>query len=111
MRDGRLTLPMPPVARERVLRVKRGDVPVLAQVLDKIDGLQGEIEARLAEGHTRCRQSRTGRRSRRGRCRRTGGTGAGDKPDKVNTRSRYGHALDDRQTAVDVAAVSRPLDQ
>ncbi len=52
LRDGRLTLPMPEAERERVLRVKRGDVPVLAEVLDEIATLQREIEDRLAGGHT-----------------------------------------------------------
>jgi hypothetical protein len=43
---------MPEAERERVLRVKRGDVPVLAEVLDEIATLQREIEDRLAGGHT-----------------------------------------------------------
>lgn len=52
VRDGRLTLPMPEAERERVLRVKRGDVPVLAEVLDEIESVRQEIEYRLAEGLT-----------------------------------------------------------
>ena len=52
VRDGRLTLPMPPAQRERVLRVKRGDVPVMAEVLEEIDVVQREVVARLAEGRT-----------------------------------------------------------
>jgi uncharacterized protein len=51
-RDGRLTLPMPESQRERVLRVKRGDVTAVADVLAEIDGVQGEIEQVLAAGHT-----------------------------------------------------------
>jgi hypothetical protein len=52
VRDGRLTLPMPEHERERVLRVKRGDLPVMAEVLDEIDTVQREIETRLAGGRT-----------------------------------------------------------
>jgi hypothetical protein len=52
VRDGRLTLPMPEHERERVLRVKRGDVPVMAEVLDEIDTVQREVETRLAGGRT-----------------------------------------------------------
>jgi hypothetical protein len=51
-RDGRLTLPMPEPQRERVLRVKRGDVPAVADVLTEIDGVQRQIEHVLAAGHT-----------------------------------------------------------
>jgi hypothetical protein len=50
VRDGRLTLPMP--ERERELRVKRGDVPVMADVLDEIDTVQRKIETRLVRGGT-----------------------------------------------------------
>jgi predicted nucleotidyltransferase len=50
VRTGRLTLPMPPAERERVLAVKRGDVPVLADVLDEIAAVQADIGARLAAG-------------------------------------------------------------
>lgn len=52
VRDGRLTLPMPPVERERVLRVKRGDVSVMAEVLAEIDTVQTEIDEILAAGRT-----------------------------------------------------------
>ena len=52
VRDGRLTLPMPPAERERVLAVKRGDVPVLADVLDEIAAVQADIEARLTAGES-----------------------------------------------------------
>ncbi|QSB17398.1 nucleotidyltransferase domain-containing protein [Natronosporangium hydrolyticum] len=52
VRDGRLTLPMPERERERVLRVKRGDVPVMTDVLEEIDAVQREIETRLADGRT-----------------------------------------------------------
>jgi hypothetical protein len=51
-RDGRLTLPMPSRERERVLRVKRGDVPVLADVLAEIAATAGEAEELLATGRT-----------------------------------------------------------
>lgn len=52
VRDGRLTLPMPPAERERALAVKRGDVPVLREVLDEIAGVQARIERHLAGGDT-----------------------------------------------------------
>jgi hypothetical protein len=51
-RDGRLTLPMPEPQRERVLRVKRGEVPAMADVLAEIEGLQSQIEQVLAAGQT-----------------------------------------------------------
>jgi uncharacterized protein len=51
-RDGRLTLPMPDHERERVLRVKRGEVADLAQVFDEIDRIQAAIEECLATGRT-----------------------------------------------------------
>lgn len=51
-RDGRLTLPMPEPERERVLRVKRGDVPVLAEVVAEIRAIQSDIENRLVTGDT-----------------------------------------------------------
>lgn len=35
---------MPDAERERVLAVKRGDVPALADVLARIEGVQSEIE-------------------------------------------------------------------
>ncbi|WP_232665375.1 nucleotidyltransferase domain-containing protein [Pseudonocardia sp. TRM90224] len=52
VRDGRLTLPMPEAERAEVLRVKRGDVPELADVLARVEQLQAEIEERLAAGRT-----------------------------------------------------------
>lgn len=51
-RDGRLTLPMPEFERERVLRVKRGDVRDLAEVLAEITDVETRIERLLAAGHT-----------------------------------------------------------
>ncbi|HET9139395.1 hypothetical protein [Actinophytocola sp.] len=39
-------------ATARVLRVKRGDVPQMAEVLDEIAAVQREIEARLTDGRT-----------------------------------------------------------
>lgn len=47
-RDARLTLPMPARERERVLRVKRGDVPRIDDVLAEIGDLQADIERLLA---------------------------------------------------------------
>jgi hypothetical protein len=38
--DGRLTLPMPEPERERVLRVKRGDVPDMDEVLAETDAVR-----------------------------------------------------------------------
>jgi hypothetical protein len=52
VRDGRLTLPMPASERERVLRVKRGEVPQLHRVLDEIGRVHGELEELLAAGRT-----------------------------------------------------------
>jgi predicted nucleotidyltransferase len=52
VRDGRLTLPMPERERQRVLRVKRGEVPVLEEVLREIGGVQTEVEQLLAAGRT-----------------------------------------------------------
>ncbi|MEJ3656389.1 nucleotidyltransferase domain-containing protein [Actinomycetes bacterium KLBMP 9759] len=52
VREGRLTLPMPETEREEVLRVKRGDVPEVADVLARIAQLQAEIEDRLETGRT-----------------------------------------------------------
>ena len=52
VRDGRLTLPMPDSERERVLRVKRGDVSELAEVLSEIDQVQAAVEEHLATGRT-----------------------------------------------------------
>jgi hypothetical protein len=50
VRDARLTLPMP--ARERVLSVKRGDVPALADVVREIDDVRATVEGRLRSGDT-----------------------------------------------------------
>jgi hypothetical protein len=52
VRDGGLTLPMPAQERERVLQVKRGDVPAIEDVLDEISGVRAQIEERLATGRT-----------------------------------------------------------
>lgn len=52
VRDGRLTLPMPDAEREETLAVKRGEFPVLDDVLARIAGVQAEIEERLASGRT-----------------------------------------------------------
>ena len=51
-RDGRLTLPMPEYERERVLRVKRGEVRELTEVLDEITKVQAAVEECLATGRT-----------------------------------------------------------
>jgi uncharacterized protein len=51
-RDGRLTLPMPERERERVLRVKRGDVSTLADVLAEIATVRAQVEEVLATGRT-----------------------------------------------------------
>jgi predicted nucleotidyltransferase len=52
VRDGRLTLPMPERERERVLRVKRGEVGELADVLREITHVQTEVEELLATRRT-----------------------------------------------------------
>jgi hypothetical protein len=52
VRDGWLTLPMPKRERERVLRVKRGEVTVLADVLAEIDAVRADVESALATGQT-----------------------------------------------------------
>jgi uncharacterized protein len=52
LRDGRLTLPMPEPARERVRQVKRGEVPSLDEVVREIGELRAQIEQRLATGDT-----------------------------------------------------------
>lgn len=52
VRDARLTLPMPARERERVLRVKRGDVPVLAEVVAEIDEVRDTVEGHLRTGDT-----------------------------------------------------------
>ena len=51
-RDAQLTLPMPDRERERVLQVKRGDVPDLADVLSEIAELQRQIQELLDTGRT-----------------------------------------------------------
>jgi hypothetical protein len=52
VRGGVLTLPMPERQRERVLRVKRGDVPRLADVLREIDEVRADVERHLDDGST-----------------------------------------------------------
>ena len=52
LRDGRLTLPMPERERERVLRVKRGDVPDQEEVLAEIASVQSTVEEDLEAGRT-----------------------------------------------------------
>jgi hypothetical protein len=52
LRDGQLTLPMPEPERERVLAVKRGEVPAIEDVLAEIDDVQAQIEERLTTGRT-----------------------------------------------------------
>src|SRR5262245_12320141 len=49
-RDGRLTLPMPEVERRRVVAVKRGDVPELAEVLAEIDTVRAQVQQLLDVG-------------------------------------------------------------
>ncbi len=51
-RDAQLTLPMPDRERERVLQVKRGDVPVLGDVLTEIAAVQRQTEEFLETGRT-----------------------------------------------------------
>ncbi|MFC4859034.1 DNA polymerase beta superfamily protein [Actinophytocola glycyrrhizae] len=51
-RDARLTLPMADAERERVLRVKRGDVRDLDEVLAEIAVVQAEVEDLLGTGRT-----------------------------------------------------------
>ncbi len=52
VRDARLTLPMPEREGERVLRVKRGDVRELNDVLDEIATVQERVVQLLATGRT-----------------------------------------------------------
>jgi hypothetical protein len=52
VRQGRLTLPMPEAERERVLRVKRGEVPALTDVVAEIGGIEADIEQALTAGTT-----------------------------------------------------------
>ena len=52
VRDGTLSLPMPEPLRERVRAVKRGEVSTMDDVLEEIDGLVAEVEARLQTGDT-----------------------------------------------------------
>jgi uncharacterized protein len=51
-RDAHLSLPMPPAERERVLAVKRGDVPDMDLVLTEIASVQSRVEDLLATGRT-----------------------------------------------------------
>ncbi|MFI7678916.1 DNA polymerase beta superfamily protein [Actinophytocola sp. NPDC049390] len=51
-RHARLTLPMPDVERDRVLRVKGGEVPDIATVLAEIAEVQAQVEEILATGKT-----------------------------------------------------------
>jgi uncharacterized protein len=51
-RDARLTLPMPERERERVLRVKRGDVPAIEDVLHEIGDVRSKVEHLLAANAT-----------------------------------------------------------
>jgi uncharacterized protein len=52
LQHGRLTLPMPDAERAEVLAVKRGEVSRLADVLDRIAGIEAQIEHGLATGDT-----------------------------------------------------------
>ncbi len=52
IRDGCLTLPMPERERQRVLRIKRGEVTALADVVAEIDKVQAEVDHRLHTGQT-----------------------------------------------------------
>jgi uncharacterized protein len=47
VRDGRLTLPMPEPERERVLRIKRGEVARLQDAVAEIDEVQARVEELL----------------------------------------------------------------
>jgi predicted nucleotidyltransferase len=49
---GRLTLPMPEVERQRVLEVKRGEVPDITVVLAEIDAIAGQVQAALDDERT-----------------------------------------------------------
>lgn len=50
-RDGRLTLPLVPEQRERVLAVKRGEVP-RDEVSEQISEIERDIHERLESGTT-----------------------------------------------------------
>lgn len=52
VRDGRLTLPLPEAERARVLRVKRGEVAAVEDVLAEIDEVRDRIERQLRDGAT-----------------------------------------------------------
>jgi uncharacterized protein len=52
VRDGRLTLPMPEPERERVLRIKRGEVAELTEVLTEIDQVEAAVQHHLDTGRT-----------------------------------------------------------
>jgi uncharacterized protein len=51
-RHARLTLPMPVAERERVLAVKRGEVPDLSEVVAEIADVEAQVQRLLAEGGT-----------------------------------------------------------
>ena len=51
-RDGRLTLPMPEEQRERVRRVKRGEVTDVGEVLKEIDEIRDQVVDLLESGRT-----------------------------------------------------------
>jgi uncharacterized protein len=52
VRDGRLTLPMPEPEREQVVRVKRGEVSTIEDVLRQIGDVAAQIKDILDVGHT-----------------------------------------------------------
>jgi predicted nucleotidyltransferase len=52
VRDGRLTLPMPEREREQVLRVKRGEVAALAEVVAEVDEVRATVEELVDAGRT-----------------------------------------------------------
>lgn len=52
VRDGCLTLPMPDEERERVLRVKRGEVANVDEVMTEIADVRADVAARLERGQT-----------------------------------------------------------
>jgi uncharacterized protein len=52
VRDARLTLPLPEPQRTRVLRVKRGEVAAVEEVLAEVDDVRDRIERHLRDGDT-----------------------------------------------------------
>jgi uncharacterized protein len=104
IRDGCLTLPMPDHEREQVLRVKRGDVPILGEVLTEISDVQAQIERRLDTGDTHCPRSRTSAPSRPGQPPRTVAIGAG-RHRLVDGASQVGRVR--RQFSANAAASDR----